>query len=155
MDKQSHFFAHAQMVIELIHLPLVRHICVIIGPDNGLSPDPHQDITCTNAGLLSVVLLGTYLSEFKSEFYHFNSRKCNWKCRLPNWWPFCPKELHPLVSYCSIIGLLSEPYSLYIHTTFKPILKTRCWWVLSFTFSYLRLNEHLVWHVWAQYMTIT
>ena len=28
--------------------------------------------------------------KFESEFYHFHSRKCTWKCRLPKWWPFCP-----------------------------------------------------------------
>ena len=26
----------------------------------------------------------------KSEFYHFHSRKCIWKCRLPIWQTFCP-----------------------------------------------------------------
>ena len=28
--------------------------------------------------------------KFESEFYHFHSRKCSWKCRLPKWRPFCP-----------------------------------------------------------------
>ena len=28
--------------------------------------------------------------KFESKFYHFHSRKCNWKCRLSKWWPFCP-----------------------------------------------------------------
>ena len=28
--------------------------------------------------------------KFESEFYHFNSRKCNRKCHLPKWQPFCP-----------------------------------------------------------------
>ena len=27
--------------------------------------------------------------KFESEFYHFHSRKCTWKCRLPKWWSFC------------------------------------------------------------------
>ena len=27
--------------------------------------------------------------KFESEFYHFHSRKCNWKCRLPKCRPFC------------------------------------------------------------------
>ena len=63
---------------------------VIIASGNGLSPVRHQAITWTNAGLLSIGPLGTYLSEFESEFYHFHSRKCNWKCRLPKGRPFCP-----------------------------------------------------------------
>ena len=29
--------------------------------------------------------------KFKSEFYHFHSRKCIWNCRLPKWRPFCPR----------------------------------------------------------------
>ena len=29
--------------------------------------------------------------KFESEFYHFLSRKCIWKCRLPKWQPFCPR----------------------------------------------------------------
>ena len=28
--------------------------------------------------------------KFESEFYHFHSRKCIWKCLLPKWWPSCP-----------------------------------------------------------------
>ena len=31
--------------------------------------------------------------KFKSEFYHFHSRKFIWKCRLPKWQPFCPAEV--------------------------------------------------------------
>ena len=33
---------------------------------------------------------GHYSVKFESEFYHFQSRKCNWKCHLPKWRPFCP-----------------------------------------------------------------
>ena len=36
---------------------------VIIGPDEGLSPDRRQAITLTNAGLLLIGLLGIYSSE--------------------------------------------------------------------------------------------
>ena len=28
--------------------------------------------------------------KIESEFYHFHSRKCIWKCHLPEWRPFCP-----------------------------------------------------------------
>ena len=31
--------------------------------------------------------------KFESEFYHIHSSKCNWKYRLPKWWPFCPVGL--------------------------------------------------------------
>ena len=59
----------------------------IIGSGNGLPPVRRQAITWTNAGLLSIGLLGT-----KSEFCHFYSRKFTWKCHLPKWRPFCPGE---------------------------------------------------------------
>ena len=29
--------------------------------------------------------------KFESRFYHFHSRKCYWKCRLPKWRPFCSR----------------------------------------------------------------
>ena len=30
--------------------------------------------------------------KFESEFYRFHSRKCTWKCCLPEWQPFCPGD---------------------------------------------------------------
>ena len=37
--------------------------------------------------------------KFKSEFYHFHSRKCIWKC-LSKWQPFCPGEDELMLSNC-------------------------------------------------------
>ena len=31
--------------------------------------------------------------KFESEFYHFYSRKCIWKCRLLKLWPFCAGKM--------------------------------------------------------------
>ena len=31
--------------------------------------------------------------KLESEFYHFQSRKCILKCRLPEWRPFCPGDI--------------------------------------------------------------
>ena len=62
---------------------------VIIGSGNGLSPVWRQAITWTNAGLLSVGLLGKKSVNFESEFYYFHSRKCIWKCLLAKWRPSC------------------------------------------------------------------
>ena len=63
-----------------------KHICLygsvnwaIIGSCNGLSLIRRQAITWTNAGLLSIGLLGT----------NFNIWKCIWKCHLPKWRLFC------------------------------------------------------------------
>ena len=51
-----------------------------IDSDHGLSHVWHQAMVWTNAGLLSVRLLGTNFSRFESAFHHFHSRKYIWKC---------------------------------------------------------------------------
>ena len=49
-----------------------------------------QAITWTNAGLLSVELLGTTLSEIRIGILIFSLKPIFiWNCRLPNWRPFC------------------------------------------------------------------
>ena len=42
--------------------------------------------------------------KFESEFYHFHSRKCSWKCRLPKWRPFCPGGRWVNSLYCELIS---------------------------------------------------
>ena len=32
--------------------------------------------------------------KFEWEFYHFHSKSCIWKSRLPKWRPFCPGEMN-------------------------------------------------------------
>ena len=56
----------------------------IIGPGNCVLHVRRQVINWTNAGLLSIGLLGTYFSN------HFHSRKYNWKYRLIKLPPSCP-----------------------------------------------------------------
>ena len=67
-----------------------------------------------------------YISvKFESQFYHFHSRKCIWKCRLPKWWPFCPggdgviplascfNPLYVSTCYCggqSFLWILMKPH---------------------------------------------
>ena len=73
----------------LTHWGRVTHICVgkiiIIGSDNGLSPDRRQAIIWTNAGLLSIEPLWTYFSENSIKIQPFSlKKKCTWKCRLRN-----------------------------------------------------------------------
>ena len=66
---------------------------VIIGSVNGLWPIRHQAITWTNATLLSIESLGTNFNEICTGILPFSFKKCNWKCRLPKWLPFCPEGL--------------------------------------------------------------
>ena len=82
--------------IQLTHLPLVTHICV-----SELSQSV-QVMACRLFGtkpLPEPILVYFKLDSWEQisvklewEFYHFHSRKCIWKCRLPNWRPFCPGE---------------------------------------------------------------
>ena len=63
---------------------------VSIGSGNGLSLVRRQAITWTNDGLLSIGLLETNVSEIWIGILSFSFNKFIWKCRLPEWWWFCP-----------------------------------------------------------------
>ena len=77
----------------LTHCGRVTHICVskltIIGSDNGLSPDRHQAIIWTNAGILLIGPLGTNFSEIVIEIYIFSFKKMHLKMSSGKWRPFC------------------------------------------------------------------
>ena len=71
----------------------MTHICVgkliIIGSDNGLSPDRRQAIIWTNAGLLSIRPLRTYLSENLIKIQQFSLKKMHLKMSSGKWRPSC------------------------------------------------------------------
>ena len=71
----------------------VTHICVskltIIGSDNGSSPGPRQAIIWTNAGILSIRLLGTNFNEILIEILTFSFMKMLLKVSSAKWRPFC------------------------------------------------------------------
>ena len=75
------------------HWGRVMHICVskltIIGSDNGLSPDRRQAIIWTNAGILLIGPLGTYVSETLIEIHTFSFKKMHLKMSPGKWRPFC------------------------------------------------------------------
>ena len=64
----------------------------------------------------------------KSKFIHFHSRKCNWKCCLLNWRPFCPWAdelcLHlgvPINDICLLLHVISQTEGsqvLWLHIVF-------------------------------------
>ena len=64
----------------------VTHICVgnltIIGSENGLSPERHQAIIWTNAGILLIVPLGTNFSEISIGIQTFSFKKMHFKMSL-------------------------------------------------------------------------
>ena len=61
-----------------------------IGLGNGLSPVRRQAITSTKLAYCQLDSWEQISMKFEQEFYNFDSRKCIWKCRLPEWRPFCP-----------------------------------------------------------------
>ena len=77
----------------LTHLGRLTHICVskliIIGSDNGLSPDRRQAIIWTNAGLFLIGPLGTNFSEILIEILTFSFKKMHLKVSSAKWRPFC------------------------------------------------------------------
>ena len=79
----------------------MTHICVInliiIGSDNGLSPDQHQAIIWTNAGILSIGPLGTNFSEILIEILTFSFKKMCLKVSFAKRRPFC-LSLNVLIS---------------------------------------------------------
>ena len=88
--------------VNLIHWDRVTHICVgklaIIGSDNGLSPERHQAIIWTNAGILLIGSLGTILNEISIGIQTFSFKKMHLKMSSAKWRPFCLglKEAKPI-----------------------------------------------------------
>ena len=60
---------------------------IIIGSDNGLSPDRRQAIIWTNAGLLSIGPLRTYFSENLIKIQQFSLTKMHVKMTSAKWRP--------------------------------------------------------------------
>ena len=79
--------------LPLTHLGRVTHLCVsklfIIGSDNGLSPDRHQAIIWTNAGLLLIGPFWTNFSEILIEIPTLSFKKMRLKVSSAKRRPFC------------------------------------------------------------------
>ena len=71
----------------------MTHICVSkltsIGSDNGLSPDRHQAIIWTNAGIMLIGPLGTNFIEILIEILTFSFKKMRMKVSSAKRQPFC------------------------------------------------------------------
>ena len=61
----------------------------IIGSDNGLSPDWHQVIIWTNAGILLIGTSGTNDNEILSKIHTFSLTKIHLNMSSAKWWQFC------------------------------------------------------------------
>ena len=96
---------------ELTHWGRVTHICVskliIIGSDNGLSPDRRQAIIWTNAGLLLIGPLWPNFSKILIGIHTFAFIKMDLKVSSAKWRPYCP-GLNVLTSWRQVINNLSD-----------------------------------------------
>ena len=81
------------MIHLLTHWGRITHICesklTIIGSDNGLSPERHQFIVWTNAGILIIGNVGTNLNDILGEIHTFSLKKMHLKTSSTKWWPLC------------------------------------------------------------------
>ena len=72
----------------LTHWGQLTHICIgnltIICLDNGWSPNRHQAIVLTNAGILSIAPSGTNFNEILIKIQAFSFKQWTWKCRVRN-----------------------------------------------------------------------
>ena len=95
------------MTRSLTHWGRVTHTCVskltIIDSENGLSPDRHQAIIWTNAGLLLIGPLGTNFSEILIEILTFSFKKMRLKVSFAKRRPFC-LGLSVLKLYCYLLA---------------------------------------------------
>ena len=113
-------------VLCLTHWGRVTHICVgkliIIGSDNGLSPDRRQAIIWTNAGLLSIGSLRAYFSENLIKIQQFSLKKMHVKMSSAKWRLPCLglNVLNSSNYFWTIPGLLYL-YIIYIATHLQ------CW----------------------------
>ena len=78
----------------LTHLPLVIYASVdwvIIGSVMACRLFGAKPLTEPMLVYCQLVSWEQISVKFEFEFYHFHTRKCIWKCRLPKWRPFCPE----------------------------------------------------------------
>ena len=100
------------VLVVVIYWGRVTHICVdkliIIGCDNGLSPDRRQAIIWTNAGLLSIGPLRKYFSEHLIKTQQFSLKKLHVKMSSAKWRPSC-LGLNVLINSVIVITLHRGP----------------------------------------------
>ena len=89
----------------LTHWGRVTYICIgkliIIGSDNGLSPDRRQAIIWTNAESLSIGPLRTYFSENLIKMQHFSLKKMHVNMSSAKW-RLCCLGLNVL-THCGLV----------------------------------------------------
>ena len=132
----------------LTHWGQVMHICVnkilIIGSDNGLSPDWRQAIIWTNAGILLNGPLGTNFSEIPIEFHTYSFKKIHLKMSSRKYRPFC-LSLNVLkfdfyIFFC-LVGIIFSAHSRFV-----------CYNYSSRLFHWDCSGSSEVWRIWVNWV---
>ena len=97
----------------LTHWGRATHICVskliIIGSDNGLSPEWRQAIIWTIAGILFIGTLGTNFSQILSEIHTFSLKKMHLKMSCGKCRPSCLGLNVLMTKHEAVIAILFSP----------------------------------------------
>ena len=120
-----HTFVYFVVVLDqLTHWGQVTHICVskliIIGSDNGLSPERRQAIIWTIAGILLIGTLGTNFSQILSEIQTFSFKKMLLKMSSAKCRQFC-LGLNVLISPLSVrvtsltLMPMNQPWRIWVN----------------------------------------
>ena len=127
----------------LTHWGRVTHICVgkliIIGSDNGLSPDRRQAIIWTNAGSMSIGPMRTYFSENLIKIQQFSLKKLHLKMSSAKWRPSC-LGLNVLIFECSPSNKFRR--KLYQNSVLSPVLKSHACLGLRYVKKNSRWHKH-------------
>ena len=95
---------------------------VIIASGNALSPVRRQAIAWTNAGLLSIVLLGTSFGEIWIEIVPFSFKIIHLKMSSVKWRPFFPeKDELKYYSRSSMQHTHSDKLTIQVITQGEPV----------------------------------
>ena len=126
-------------LLTLTHKGWATHICVskliIIGSDNGLSPERRQANIWSNAGILLIETLLTNFSAILSEIHTFSFKEMHLETLSEKRRPFCP-GLNVLMAYNKQMWSLME-WDFFLVFPFGSL------WVRWVHFLCSTINTHL------------
>ena len=140
----------------------MTHICVSISKlttivsHNSLSPERHQAIVWTNAGISLIGPLGTNFCEFLVETDIFSSKEMHLRMSPGKWQPFCLglnvlidyhqlSDIDPIDSFYMVLNNTINDSDLWQQGGFVTINRLRMWFITRniFSFSYPCLQRDM------------
>ena len=96
---------------------------------NDLSPNPREAITWTNADLLSIIPLGTNISEIRIKIQNFSFMKMHLKMSPAKWQPFCSGQTSEPMRHDTVLFIMETAVEELLDRSAKVIathLKIGC-----------------------------